>query len=360
MRITIAGGGNIGTQLMVHSAAKGHDVIAYTSKPEVFSKHLNIVDENDRTTLEGDITLATNNPSEAFKDADLIMVTLPSMMMKDIADKIYEFARPDALICVVPGNGGSECAFARCIERGNVFFALERVPAIARLVVKGKTVRSTGYKKEIHVASIPAAKAQDCCDIIASIFDTQECSTIPNFLNLTMTPSNPILHTTRLRSIFRDYKPGVVYEKLPLFYEEWSDDSSELLFLCDEEVQNICKALPEYSLEFVKSLRIHYESPTIEAMTKKISSIPAFKGLKTPSEKVEGGFIPDLHSRYFTADFSYGLAIIKQIAVFAGVDTPNIDETLAWYDNIRIEQGDFSYSDYGINTMEGFRKFYLR
>ena len=360
MRITVVGGGNIGTQFMVHCAVKGHEVIAYTSKPELFSNHLNIVDEEDRTTLEGDIALATNEPSVAFKDADFIMVTLPSMMMKDIADKIYEFARPDALIGVVPGNGGSECAFASCIERGNTFFALERVPAIARLVVKGKTVRSTGYKKEIHVASIPANKAQYCCDIIAGIFDTQECSVIPNFLNLTMTPSNPILHTTRLRSLFRDYKPGLTYEKIPLFYEEWDDDSSTLLLLCDDEVQAICKALPEYRLEFVKSLRIHYESPTVEAMTAKISSIPAFKGLTTPQVKVDGGFIPDLHSRYFTADFSYGLSIIKQIAVFAGVDTPNIDETLAWYDSIRIEHDDFSYSDYGINTPEDFRNFYLR
>lgn len=359
MKITVVGGGNIGTQFMVHCASKGHEVTAYTSKPELFQDHLNIVDENDLTTLEGDIRKATNVPSEAFKDADFIMVTLPSTMMKDIAEKIYENASSDAIIGVVPGNGGSECAFAKCIERGNTFFAIERVPAIARLVVKGKTVRSTGYRGELHVASIPASKAEECCELISGLYD-KPCKAIPNYLNLTMTPSNPILHTTRLRTIFEDYHEGVVYDKLPLFYEEWDDASSKLLIACDEEEQQICKALPEFKLEFVKSLRVHYESPTIEAMTAKISWIPAFRGLTTPSVKVDGGFIPDLHSRYFTADFSYGLTIIKQIGVFAGVDTPNIDATLAWYDRIRIEQGDFSYSDYGINTMEDFRKFYLR
>ena len=35
--------------------------------------------------------------------------------------------------------------------------------------------------------------------------------------------------------------------------------------------------------------------------------------------------IPDLHSRYFTADFPYGLAVIQQIGQIAGVSTPNID-----------------------------------
>ncbi len=134
-----------------------------------------------------------------------------------------------------------------------------------------------------------------------------------------MTPSNPILHTTRLRTIFGDWHTGVIYHSVPLFYENWDDTSSELLFACDEEIQKICKTFPEFELHYVKSLREHYNSTTVEAMTKKISSIVAFKGLTTPVLKVNGGFIPDLHSRYFTADFSYGLAIIKQIADFAKV-----------------------------------------
>ena len=55
MRITIVGGGNIGTQFIVHCTEKGHEVIAYTSMPEVFGTHLNIVNENGAITHEGDI-----------------------------------------------------------------------------------------------------------------------------------------------------------------------------------------------------------------------------------------------------------------------------------------------------------------
>ena len=89
MKITIVGGGNIGTQFMVHCAEKGHMVTAYTSTPELFEKHLTIVDENMKITHEGDIFTATNNPVEAFDDAELIIVTLPAMMMKEIANTIY-------------------------------------------------------------------------------------------------------------------------------------------------------------------------------------------------------------------------------------------------------------------------------
>lgn len=359
MKITIAGGGNIGTQFAVHCAEKGHEVIVYTSQPEVFGIHLNIVDDNGITTHEGDIFTATKDPRTAFENADLILITFPAPQMRAVAELIYENTDNKVLIGVVPGNGGAECAFAKCIDRGNVFFGIERVPAIARLITKGKTVKSTGYRKELHVAALPKKNAERCAGIVGGIFDIP-CTVTPDYLNLTMTPSNPILHTTRLRTLFKDWHKGVTYDRVPLFYEEWDDESSELLITCDEEVQKICRALPRFDLQYVKSLRNHYESSTIEEMTAKISSISAFKGLATPSISVDGGFAPDLHSRYFTADFSYGLTIIKQIAVFAGVDTPNIDDTLKWYRGIAIEKNEFMYKDYGINNIMEFEDFYLQ
>lgn len=358
MRVTIVGGGNIGTQFAVHCAEKGHVVTIYTSTPEFYGGYLNIVDENGIVTHEGNIEKATDNPKLAFENADLIMITLPSMMMKKIADVVYEQANEKAIIGVVPGNGGGECAFRKCIERGNVFFGIERVPAIARLVKKGRTVRSVGYRNELRVSALPIANAEYCANLVSDIFD-KPCKVIPNYLNLTMTPSNPILHTTRLRTIFSDWHIGVKYERLPLFYEEWDDSSSELLIACDDEVQEICKALPNLRLSSVVPLKVHYESPTVELMTKKISSIQAFKGLTTPAIEIEGGLIPDLHSRYFTADFSYGLTIIKQVAEFAGVKTPRIDETMDWYKVIAVEKDEFRFEDYGIKTKKDFEQFYL-
>lgn len=72
--------------------------------------------------------------------------------------------------------------------------------------------------------------------------------------------------------------------------------------------------------------------------------LPLSKDLKTPSVEVDGKYIPDLHSRYFTADFSYDLSIIRKVAGFAGVKTPYIDEMASWYDAIAIEKNEFRYS----------------
>lgn len=124
MKITVVGGGNIGTQFAVHCAYKGHEVTVYTSEPDVFETHLLIVDESGSTSLEGDICEATNDPDKAFNHAELILITFPAHMMKEIADILYDHCNENAVIGVVPGNGGSECAFRELIERGNAFFLL--------------------------------------------------------------------------------------------------------------------------------------------------------------------------------------------------------------------------------------------
>lgn len=94
------------------------------------------------------------------------------------------------------------------------------------------------------------------------------CTVHPNYLSVTLTPSNPILHTTRLSTLFADYEEGKVYNRNPLFYGEWSDASSELLIACDGELQEMLKIMDKLDLHNVRSLKLHYESDTIEAMTK--------------------------------------------------------------------------------------------
>lgn len=359
MNITIVGAGNVGTQFAVHCAEKGHKVTIYGSKPEKINKELTIINENDEVIHRGDIEKATNRESEAFSNADLIFVTMPATLMKSNAAKIEPFARPGLKICIAPGTGGGECAFRGCIEKGSTVFGVQRVPSVARLVEYGKTVRAIGYRCEMFVAALPNRETEECCKLIESIFDIKT-SLLPNYLNITLTPSNPILHTTRLRNLYGDYHEGIVYDSVPLFYEEWNNETSELLLACDVEVQELCRALTQFDLSYVKSLRIHYESPTADAMTKKISSIAGFKGLTSPTVKVEGGYIPDFNSRYFTADFSYGLAILMQIAEFVGIDAPNMKETLDWYYGLVGKRDEYRFSDFGINSYKEFIEFYSK
>ncbi len=359
MNVTIVGGGNVGTQFAVHCSEKKYKVRIYTSKPEKFQKHLSIIDEEKKVIHEGNIVEATNDAQTAFYNADLIFVTMPAYCMERIAKSIEPYVREGMKIGILPGIGGGECAFKNCIQKGAVVFGVQRVPSVARLKEYGKSVYAYGYRKELHVAAIPNRYTKECCNVVSDILD-MKCNELPNYLNVTLTPSNPILHTTRLRVLFHDYSEGKVYDRVPLFYEEWDYASSELLLKCDAEVQELCKALKEFDLSYVNSLKIHYESENAEQLTKKLCSINSLKGLATPTVEKGNHVIPDLSSRYFMADFPYGLAILNQIAEFINLNVPNICETLKWYENLSHNKKVFRYSDYGITNYEEFLAFYLQ
>ena len=361
MNVTIVGGGNIGTQFAVHYAEKGNKVTMFTSKPKKFNRELIVIDENEDIIHKGIIEKATSDCKEAFENADLIFVITPAYTMEAEANKILPYVKEGMKICLVPGTGGGECAFKKCIDKGAILFGVQRVPSVARLVEYGHITRAVGYRNEMFVSSIPNKYVDECKQIIEDGIGIKT-SVLPNYLNITLTPSNPILHTSRLRTIFKNFKEGIEYDHLPLFYEDWNNETSELLFKMDDEVQRICKTIDKLDLSYVKSLKIHYESNTPESMTKKISSIDGFKGLTTPGLKLDDGkYIPDLSSRYFTADFPYGLKILVEIADLIDIDVPYLKETMDWYYSIVGNNIDeFDFSKYGINSKDDLIKFYKK
>ena len=356
-KITVLGGGNIGTQFACTCASKGYEVTVYSSKPEKYSGTLTIVDSKNKITCQGKLQNVTSNIEEAM-DADVVFVTHPAYMFSQLASLMEPYIKPGMFICSLPGTGGAEFAFRKCIEKGAILFGLQRVPAVARLVEYGKTVCVEGKRDCLYLASIPTTYAAKLSEFMSNLFD-MPCEPLKNYLSVTMTPSNPILHTTRLATMFDDYVPGRVYERNPLFYGEWSDKSSERLLACDSEHQHMLKMLDEMDLTAVKSLVIHYDnSDTPEKMTAKITSIESLHNLSSPMKEVEGGWIPDFNSRYFTADFPYGLAIIEELADIIGADVPEIKKTMQWYRDVTGDNNRLELGQYGLKSVEAIYKLY--
>jgi hypothetical protein len=149
-----------------------------------------------------------------------------------------------------------------------------------------------------------------------------------NHYEVSLTNSNPILHTGRLYSMWHDWS-GEVYDHNILFYKEWTDEASQLLVDMDAEFMTVLERLP-VTKGAIPPLLEYYESTDAASLTRKISSIAAFQTITSPMKEVEGGWVPDFASRYFTEDFPFGLKYIKDIAVECGVATPTIDKVLTW------------------------------
>ena len=67
MRITIIGGGNVGTLMAGEFAYKGHDVTVFTSKPDKWSREITVLDNADRVLFKG--TLAKLVESRLFRES---------------------------------------------------------------------------------------------------------------------------------------------------------------------------------------------------------------------------------------------------------------------------------------------------
>lgn len=336
MRISVIGGGNIGTLMAAEFAAAGHEVVVCASRPEEWSPRIEVLDQDDGLLFESELSEVTSDLDSAVGDADIVWITYPTFMLPDLAARLLPNIHAGQFIGVVPGND-AEFFFSEHIARGAVLFGLQRVHSIARLKQRGKSVYMLGRKPEIQVAALPASRTREVASSVEGLFQIETVA-LPNYLVETLTPSNPILHTTRIRSMFRDWEPGKTYDRNILFYEEWDIPSAELLLECDEELQRVCRALESrlgLDLSLVKPLSVHYESQTAEAMQAKISGIPAFRGLASPMKETSPGrWAPDFESRYFKADFAYGLRAIRDISALAGVPVPHIDEVLAWYERV--------------------------
>lgn len=337
-KICIIGGGNIGTLLAAEFAAKDYAVCVYTSQFSIWNGTLQVFSPEEDLVLNASGIEATDNLSYAVSNAQQIWVTLPSFMFPKIAEELYPIVSPGQIIFCSPG-AGAEFYFRPMIEKGCTLCGLQRVHSISRLKERGKSVYMLGRKDQVYVAVIPKHNGALCCGLVTQQLN-MPCFLLENYLAITLTPSNPILHTARLYSMFIDFSPGVVYDHNILFYEEWSDFSSDILLKCDAELQTICRALPELDLHSVKSLKEHYESNTVSQMTKKIRNIKAFKGILSPMSETPNGWVPDFNDRYFVADFAFGLKIIRDIARVLRILSPSLDAVWNWYRSISNSKPD--------------------
>lgn len=321
MKIAVLGAGNIGT-LLASKLAQTNEVSLFTSNINV-QKEIEVYDKSDNIIFKSTLQNICNEYDE-LKNNDLIFVTYPSNVWHDKCNQIKNFIKDNAIIVFVPAMGGKEYML-ESLRRTNTIIGMQRVPYIARLKEKGKSVYMLDVKNKLYISGINL-KDIDIVELIENLLNI-ECIFIENYLNLTLTPSNPILHTTRLYSMFNERK---YFDYEPFFYREWDIDSAKILFSCDDELQTLCKSLDKIDLKFVKSLKNYYESDTEEKFVNKMRSIESFKNIKAPVVKENDKFFPDYNSRYFLEDFPFGLLIIKGFAVICDVDTPSIDKILNW------------------------------
>lgn len=364
-KITVIGGGNMGSILSIKFSQE-YDVTLFLNSPyekvSEYRKDMVIFNEDSNTFVKGKINKITEDLEEAVKDADWIYITYPSFLFNKLSKELILLLHKGQHLVGIPGSGGFELYFKDALNKGVTITGLQRVHSVARIITKGQEVRESGVRTSIKCASIPASFNKEASNFISDCYSLP-VEPLDNYLNVTLLNSNPILHTSRLYTIFKDFLEKKEYDTLPLFYEEWSLESSELLEKMDQELFSMFKVLGEYDMPVtqVTTLLKHYESNNTIEMTKKLNSINSLKGLTVPSKKNENGkYIPDLSNRYFAADFPYGLDILLAFAFVLKANVPNMQKVSDWYHQVTNTQRTFHLKDFGLNSIDDLKEIYSK
>lgn len=331
-KICVLGGGNIGT-LLLADLSRNDELITmlYTSHPESWHKEIKVLDADGNLEFIGKVDVISNDPDLTIGQADIIISTFPTNVLMNSVDIIKKHIKNSAMLGFIPGSGGKEFLFRDLIAKGHVLFGFQRVHSISRVNVYGESVFELGRKDELFFGTIPAKYSKNICNLFEKWLKVK-CIPLPNYLSVTLVPSNQILHTSRLYSMFNNYRDGDIWNKEIYFYKEWTLDDSKVLLACDRELQSMLKKMIGIDTSFVKSLKVHYGVKDFSEMTKKIASIPAFSSIKSPMLKTEKGYIPDFESRYFKEDFPFGLCVIRAFSEILHHKTPSMDKLLRWYE----------------------------
>lgn len=331
MKICIVGAGNIGLVLACTLALhEKHEIVVYTHNTFDESKLIFDDVENNKKYSNLDFKVETDLKT-AISNSDYVFCTYPAFLRKQFIEDSKQYYSNGCKLGFLPGYGGAEYMCKELVDKGITIFGLQRVPFIARQTDK-KIASCLSRKNEIFVASIPKKKTEEICNELENLIKIPAIA-LNEYLAVTLVPSNPLLHLCGVYNVFKDYNEGDYFNEQLMFYDEWNDETSELLLKYDEELQEICSKMKPLNLEEIVSLKTYYESPTPEAMTKKLQSIEAFKVVKVPLIEENDKYYPNFNSREFLEDFPYGIAIIKYFAILTNVKTPAIDKILKFYEN---------------------------
>ena len=373
MNVCVVGGGHIGTTLVcyIKHTHPEYRVSLYTRRPELFDSEIKCNDIEQGISYMVTPDIITNDASEGAKDADIVFIALPHFAVEKAFADIAPYVAEKAAIGVIPGGGGCEFFFDKYFDDKKTLFGFQRVPFTAKLSNYGSETNLKSWKPFSVVGTLKSQRIDDVCNLInACGLATRKAS---NYLEVALTPTNPILHTSRTFELFGKHPRNHKYAEKSKFYVGWTDEASTTLFDMDGELHSLLDMMTGIETSAIRPLSEHYESPTIEALTAKINSIPTFQSVYAPMLEVEGGFVADTSSRMFTEDFPWGLAVIRSYFDIFGIPAPTMDRVLSWYaEYMGLEwfvDGKFCGKDlaktgviqnYGVKSREDIVSIYLK
>lgn len=357
-KVAIIGGGNSAHALIPLLSKANYEIRLLTSKPEQWEKKIFLEYQTElgevKEIFEGDINIVSNDPSIVLANTDFIVLCMPVAQYKIALNRIAPFINKNKKIYLgtIYGQGGfnwmvDEIKTKYSLEK-IVTFAVGLIPWVSRLKKYGEAGITYGPKSRNVATVYPGEEFESLNssflnDLCFRWFNKGEFYQADNFISLTLSVDNQIIHPSRIYGLYLKNKSGWdTIEEVPYFYKDYDDLSADLLKKVDDDFSKIREKIIEdnpksdyrYMLDYLSLERFSYNSNNEDIKTSFTNS-KTLRLIATPVVKdKDGKWVIDKNHRFFTDDIFYGLCIAKWFAEQFAIKVPMIDEILLFAQNI--------------------------
>lgn len=356
-RILVCGGGNGAHCLSTLAASQKNSEVQvltlfqdeaerWTKQLEDSDVKLTITDlDGSQQDLFAKPILITKDSEKAMSGVQIIFLVVPAFAHAGYFMAIEPHLQPNTLIVGLPGQAGFEfqCRSILGDKASTCTIAsLESLPWACRILEFGRHAQILGAKESLGISYIKGKSCDLPFPVVESIQDIlgkkPKIEEIQNYIAINLMAKS-MVHPPILYGKWGDWD-GKPLQKEPLFYQGIDERQADLLSKVSDELIATGKMLEQLKEGIYMSQVIHifdwYKTYYKDQITDKsclmmaMRTNSAYDGLVHPMIKTEEGYIPNFNYRYTTEDIPYGLVVMKGIAEIAGVDTPVMDEIIAW------------------------------
>jgi len=323
MRFTVVGAGHGGKAMAAHLALMGFPV-------KLFNRTMdNIAVIKARGGIElssyeggpfgfGELEAITSDISEALKDADVIMIVLPSTAHSDIARLFATHLEDGQVIVLNPGRTCGAIEFHQVLRKNGcvkdvivaeaetlIYASRSDGPALARIF---------RIKESVPVAALPASRTGEVLDKLRVAFPqfidgVSVLHTGLNNMGAIFHPALTLLNAGRIESTLGDFQ----------FYIDGVTPSvARALEVLDRERVTVAASLGIRARTAMEWLKMAYDSTGVD-LHEAIHNQPGYYGIQAP---------PTLNHRYITEDVPMSLVPIASLGARFGVSVRAIDSII--------------------------------
>ncbi|MBM6910881.1 NAD/NADP octopine/nopaline dehydrogenase family protein [Oscillibacter valericigenes] len=312
--IAIVGGGNGGQAFAGWLSLRGFQTRLFDVVPstcDTLNEKGGVeVMGNANYTGFGKIQFASTDMEKVLDGCELIMVILPSIYHKSMAQKMAPYLKDGQIVLLNPNASLGAVEFRKTLDdcgcKADILLGASATLLFACRAVEVGKVQVAGQKETLTCTALPSSRNGELKERIGDIFpaynfDSDIIEVSLDNINAFVHPGPTLLNTGRIES-------GISFE----YYLDFTPSQAALVEALDKERCAIAKAYGVNLPTIVEEYLDQYETKG-NTIYEVLTNCEGYHGVMGPKS---------LEVRYLLEDIPYSLEAICAMADIAGVPTP--------------------------------------